>query len=216
MARDRSRCYIMIVWNLVLFVLAVVGAVMSMGNNSGAGSFVYYTQDSNIFLGIASAIYCVAAICTFRRGDYQIPFWVQVVKYLSVCCIAVTFIVVLCILLPMCIPVGMASWILFEDSKLFQHIISPVLALVGFLFVEHEPKLPFKMTFAALIPTLVYAAVIYPLNILKMVDGPYPFLQVHDLGAGMSVVWFFIILAVSYVLALLVWLGNRKLVRKSG
>ena len=205
------RCCLMIFWNLILFVLAVVGAVMNISNNPAGESFVYYTQDSNIFLGIASGIYCVAAIGAYRRRDYQIPFWVQVLKYLSVCCIAVTFIVVLCILLPMCIPVGLAKWILIEDSKLFQHILSPVIALAGFLLIEHKPELPFKMTFIALIPTCIYAAVIYPLNILRMVDGPYPFLQVYDLGPVMSVVWFFIILAVSYLLAFLVWLGNRKI-----
>lgn len=74
--------------------------------------------------------------------------------------------------------------ILFSDSMLYQHFLSPVIAIAGFLLLEKEPHLSFRMTFFAMIPTLIYAVVLYPLNIAGVVDGPYPFLQVRKNTVG--------------------------------
>ena len=212
----KRRMITVFIYNLVLVVLAAIGAGISIHNDGSlAASMIYYTQDSNLLLGVASAIYAGAALRAICRKKYEIPAWVQSLKYIAVSCIAVTFIVVLCIFIPMAIPYGMAGWILFDGAKLFQHTLSPLAAIAGFLLLEHHPEIKFSTTFLALIPTAVYAAVLYPLNIARIVDGPYPFLQVHNLGPVWSVIWFFIILAVSCLAAFLVWGINRKLARKN-
>ena len=217
MKKDRKILAAIII-NAALVILAVIGAAMNIKNRgSFAASLVFYTQDSNIFLGIASLIYAAYSVKGYRNGSYAIPAWVQKMKYYSVCCIAVTLFVVIFILAPMAESLGGLRWLLFSGSMLYQHLLSPVIAIIGFILFEKKPVLLFRSTLYALIPTLLYAAVMYPLNIAGIVDGPYPFLQVRNMSVGMSVLWFFAILALSYLLAWLVWLLNRKCFgRKAG
>ena len=174
-------------------------------------SLVFYTQDSNLFLGFTSLLYVIVTIRALRNKDAEIPLWIRQVRYFSICCIAVTFFVVLFILAPMAESLGGLRWILFTDAMLYQHFLSPVIAIAAFLLLEKRPELRFRNTFFALIPTLIYAAVIYPLNIAGIVDGPYPFLQVRNMSVAMSVIWFLVVLVLAYGLAWLIWLCNRKI-----
>ena len=203
---------ITLIINSILVILAVIGAAGSfLDHERITGSLIYYTQDSNIFLGITSLLYVIFLIRALRNKGAGIPLWVRKLRYYSICCISVTLFVVLFILAPMAQPLGGLRWILFTDAMLYQHFLSPVIAIAAFLLLEKKPELRFRETFYALIPTLVYAAVIYPLNIAGVVDGPYPFVQVRNLSVGTSVMWFFIVFALSYVVALLAWLCNRKI-----
>ena len=40
------------------------------------------------------------------------------------------------------------------------------------------------------IPTLIYGGILIILNILRIVDGPYPFLQVYKNSVIESTIWF--------------------------
>lgn len=203
---------LILIINSILVVLSVIGAVGSIqSHGSFAGSAIYYTQDSNLFLGVTSLLYVIASIRALRKREEKIPLWIRRVRYYSICCICVTLFVVLFILAPMAKPLGGLKWILFTDSMLYQHLLSPVIAIAAFLLLEKRPQLRFRETFLALIPTLIYAAVIYPLNIAGIVDGPYPFLQVRNMSIGISVLWFFLVLILAYGLAWLIWLCNRKI-----
>ena len=203
---------LILIINIILVILAVIGAVGSiLEHETAAESIIFYTQDSNIFLGITSLLYVIFSIRALRSKDADIPLWVRKLRYYSICCISVTLFVVLFILAPMAQPLGGLKWILFTDAMLYQHFLSPVIAIAAFLLLEKKPELRFRETFCALIPTLIYAAVIYPLNIAGIVDGPYPVLQVRNMSVGTSVMWFFIVLVLSYILAFLVWLCNRKI-----
>ena len=209
--KKTTQLLISIILNSALVILSCIGALGSIRNNGSLpASMVYYTQDSNIFLGISSLIYVIAACLAIQNRTYVVPLWVQRLKYLSISCIAVTLFVVIFILAPMASSIGGIRWLLFSGNMLYQHFLSPVIAIIGFLLFEKYPELAFRTTWIALIPTLIYASVIYPLNILAVVDGPYPFLQVHNMSVGMSVMWFFVVLALSYLLAFLIWLINRK------
>jgi len=212
-----NKIIISLIINIILVILAVVGAVGSIQNHgSFPASIVYYTQDSNLFLGVTSLLYAIALVRMIRMKSAGIPVWIRRIRYFSICCIAVTLFVVLFILAPMARSLGGLKWILFTDAMLYQHFLSPVIGIAAFLLLEKEPGLRFRETFYALIPTLVYAAVIYPLNIVGIVDGPYPFLQVRSMSMGMSVMWFFIVLVLSYALAFLIWLCNRKIPDPAG
>ena len=208
----RSQLLLSLIINGILVVLACIGAVMSVqSHGSVQSSLLFYTQDSNIFLGIAALIYVIAVCRAICSRTYAVPGWVQKLKYFAVCCVAVTLFVVVFILAPMASSLGGLRWIMLTGCMLYQHLLSPVTAIILFLLFEKQPVLPFRMTLMALIPTLIYAAVLYPLNIADIVDGTYPFLQVRGMSIGMSVLWFFILLVLAYVLAFMIWLLNRKI-----
>jgi hypothetical protein len=193
--------------NAAVAVLGTVGVLIGLPAN-GASLFQFYTQDSNIFAALACALYAGYAAAGLLGGP-PVPMWVRRLKYFATCCLAVTFVVVVAVLSPMEGKDGYRIMLL-SGSMLYHHLLCPVLALASFLFLEGEPPLPRKATLQALIPTLAYTAVIITLNLLRVVDGPYPFLRVNEQSVGASLFWFTVIVGGAYGLAWLIWLGNAK------
>ena len=62
-------------------------------------------------------------------------------------------------------------------------------AIVSFLFVDPISQLNLSMVFIAWIPTVIYAIIIVILNVLKVLEGPYPFLHVYKQPWYVSVGW---------------------------
>ena len=71
-------------------------------------------------------------------------------------------------------------------------------------------RLSFKETLLATSFTGIYAFLFIILNILKIVDGPYPFLQVYKNGVYMSLIWFLLIVGGSFLLSKIIGRIKRK------
>ncbi|MGN1222476.1 MAG: hypothetical protein ACI4TT_04510, partial [Christensenellales bacterium] len=57
-----------------------------------------------------------------------------------------------------------------------------VLSIISFLLFENQMRLKkFSIIFPA-IPTLLYGVICITLNILKLLEGPYPFFYVYDIS----------------------------------
>jgi di/tricarboxylate transporter len=57
-----------------------------------------------------------------------------------------------------------------------------------------------RQSLVGLAPTIAYTAVAYPCNILRLWDGPYPFFRVWYMPVWASVLWFVVLLALSFAL----------------
>lgn len=166
----------------------------------------FYTQDSNL-LALAACLICVVGQgIALKKKRYEMPLWIQTIKYIATCCLTLTLLVVLFVLIPMS---GMQSFtmMMFHGSMLYHHFLCPVLAILSFLLLERTPKMQKKHTFYAMIPTGIYAVVTIILNILKVEEGPYSFLRVYEQPVYISIIWCVVILGGAYFFA---W-GIRKL-----
>ena len=132
----------------------------------------------------------------------------QRVKYMATCAIALTFLVVIFVLIPLA---GLNSAVdkLFTEAKLYHHFLCPLIACLSFVILEKQPELRFKDTLYALIPTAVYAVIMTILNILRAVEGPYPFFKVYEQSVFISCVWFVVILGAAYGIAVGVYFLNK-------
>ncbi len=182
---------IAILMNLAVTVLAFIGAVTSFRRN-GAGMLQYYTVESNLFGAAACAIMAVLLLRKMISGK-EVPAWAAILKYMSVCCLSLTFLVVVTILAPMNNGMGGYRALLTHDDMLYLHLLCPVLAFVSFLLFDNIPFRTIKMACISLIPTVCYAAVTTTLNVIRVMVGPYPFLYVYEQPLWMSFVWFMLI-----------------------
>ena len=167
----------------------IAGLVFSIGKHGWWGQFVYYTQCSNYFLRVASAVYLA---CLLRRS---VPAWAERLRYTAACLTTVTFIVTVCVLIPW---YGHPDYFLLQTNGLFQHLLCPLMAIAGLRFLRSVRG---KDVLRAVLPTLGYGIVMYALNILRAVDGPYPFMKVYDQPWYMSVIWFIVLLAAALGIA---------------
>ena len=192
----------MIYLELAIVAGEIAGLVFSVEKHGWLGQFVYYTQCSNYFLLVAAVIYLVYLL---RRRP--VPASVELFRYIAACLTTVTFLVTVCILIPW---YGHPEFFLLETNGLFQHLLCPILAVAGLPFLRRKRK---RDAMLALIPTVIYGVILYTLNIFQAVSGPYPFLKVYEQPWYMSVVWFFVLLAMSFGIATMLRLlcGRRRI-----
>ena len=201
------------VLNVMLVICGFIGLIISCINLK-ASMFEYYTQDSNIFCLISALIYVIASIRAQKAGK-ELPKWVAKVRYLATCTVTVTFLVVIFVLAPMFENILYGYYLMFfNGANFFYHVTCPLLSIVSYVFWEHEDSNEARDPLIALIPTAVYAAVTIVLNILRLIEGPYPFLMVHQQTPLASVAWCATILLIAWLIAVVIrGMHNRNYAR---
>ena len=179
----------MLYFDIAIIAGEIAGLVFSIEKHGWWKQFRYYTQWSNYLLFLITIVHL---ICLLRN---KMPAWAERGHYYATCLTTVTFLVTVCILIPW---YGHPEFFLLQTNGLFHHLLCPVLAVASLPFLRRMEKKDSKI---ALIPTLLYGIVMYTLNYLRVMDGPYPFLKVHEQAWYMSVLWFLVLLALSYGIA---------------
>jgi len=184
----------------IALLLNLVVLLMEIGSNAfgllhyGPRILIYYTTLSNL-LALGSSL-CFLLLSRRREP----PRWLAWLRLLTALHLTVTFLVVVTILAPV---TGGYRAALLEGIVLYQHTLCPILTVVSFVFFERRlPSLSRRSILWTLLPTLGYGAVFVVLNLLRIVDGPYPFLRVNAQPAWLTVVWFAVILGGALLLAL--------------
>ena len=165
--------------------------------NRGWFAFQYYTMDSNIFAAITS-LFLIFALLAKGKTSEKIHRW----RYFSTCCVTVTFLVVITILVPL------DGWHtlpnrLFMGTDLWLHTVGPLLNIFSFIFFERENTLSKKQPLLAIIPTIIYAIFAIILNLLKVIDGPYFFLRIYEQPIWEVIMWLAIIGILVFIIALI-------------
>lgn len=188
----------------IIVILELEGLRLSI-RAFGLSLVQFYTQDSNL---LALAANGVLLLTLWKRGESgTLPLWVSLLNYMAVCCLAVTFVVVVCVLSPM---EGGYALMLLSGSMLYHHLLCPLLMLFAFIVLEPAPGLTKKHALIALAPTCLYAAATIVLNLTGALDGPYPFLRITVQPPVESAFWFLTILGGAYAIARLILWANHK------
>lgn len=197
------QTYLPVLLNLSAAALSAVGTAISFAKY-GVRMFLFYTVDSNIFAMLACTVYALF-LCRRIRTGKALPTGVIMTKYAAVCCLSVTFLVVIAVLAPM---YGLQGYriMLLTDDMLYHHLLCPLLAFFSFFCFDRVPLAAAKAARFAMLPTAIYAVILVTLNFLKLVEGPYPFLRIYRQPAAVSVLWLVVILGGSYGIA---WLAAR-------
>lgn len=200
----KKRALAALVLNFILLILEIIGTVMS-AREIGLGIFLYFTDYSNILSLFAAAFMCIYLFIQLKNGT-PIPVWLKKLKYMAACSLTITLLVVVFILSPM-IGRGGLRWSMLYGDMLYHHFLCPVLAIILFLFFEHDPPMEKVPVYCGLIPVTVYASIFIVLNLLRIVEGPYPFFKYYQQPIYMSVFYTIVIPGGAYLIAL----GLRKL-----
>jgi hypothetical protein len=150
---------------------SLIGSLNASGQSTGktlVEFFDHYTNLSNILLVIAASILLISSIVAYRKKK-EIPAWAIAVDFIATVSVLTTFLVVLCLL----VPLSGSAELIKGPYFLFVHIIDPLLAFVAFAFVEVTPELKKKQSWLCLIPLVIYTGIIAPLATFGKIDDPY-------------------------------------------
>ena len=217
---ENTRLKISIALNAAVVALEAWALAFSMAKNGPIENYVFYTQCSNLMGAIACLACLVAEVRRLRArcaGCAPPPLGrpLRWFKFAAVCCTAMTFFVVLFVLVPMMENAGMPGWhfMYVDGSKPVTHLVGPVLIFVGYVFFEADRAMTLRQSMVGIIFTLVYAAIAYVCNYLLLWDGPYPFFQVWNMPLWQTVLWFIALCALAFALCQLPRLLGRRLCR---
>ena len=187
--------------NLLMVILEIIGFVLVF-KELGIASLEYYTEDSNLLLMISSIILLI-----YISKNKEQPSWFKSFRYIAIVSTTLTLIIVLTVL-TWTTDLGL-YYLLFHESMLYHHTLCPVLAVLSFIFVERYDNL---QTIHGIYFTAIYGIIMISLNALKIVEGPYPFLLVHNQPIIHSIIWTVLIFAITYVIALILKKVNGKVI----
>ncbi|MBQ7991861.1 MAG: hypothetical protein IJM63_00925 [Solobacterium sp.] len=142
-------------------------------------TFIFYTQLSNLAAFLSACLLLVFGPASF----------ITAFRYLSVCMLWMTMLVTVFILVP---TIKNTKLLLWSRVGFTLHLLCPVLNTVSYLFFE-----PHVSAHAIVIPaavTLIYGVIMLYMNCIRKVDGPYPFLRVHNQSATATVLWILLLL----------------------
>lgn len=186
--------------NVLIIVFEIIGIIIAY-KSMGWSLFTYYTELSNMLLLLASLLYVYYSATDKRLSE------LKTVKYMATVSVSLTFVVVV-LILSWFVEGGLLH-ILLSGSSLYHHTICPILGIISFTYFE-DYDLTNNDVYKSIIPTFVYSIVFVLLNILRIVEGPYPFLMVYEQSVAASVTWFVLILLITAVISLLLRKFHRR------
>ncbi len=157
-------------------MIAGISLTMQMGGDfmSGGTAFLYFTVQSNLWIGATCAVFFVLNVIALFRPSFIIPRVLHLVKYVFTVSITLTGIVFCCVLAPT-LPGSFRS-----AANVLTHVVVPITAVAD-LFLCRPQGLSCKQFVFALIPPiyyLVFAGIGYALG--------------WDFGGGNNYPYFFL------------------------
>ncbi len=175
-------------------------------------AFKYFTVDSNVLAGIASLIAIAFKLSPTGRKAKKIPRPLYILLLASTTSVTLTMMVTVFFLAPRSTTTYLAY---FMNSNLFMHLLTPLLCIVDFIFLEPAERHPFRISFCGVIPMILYS-VFYLTNIFTHLEGGRTS-RTYDwygfLDGGLNTVYFVIplIIAITWLFSLGLRALNRKL-----
>ncbi len=174
-----------VILNFILLILIIAG-MFKRREKACLKSLMFYTILSNLINAFASLLVLI----------FGLKYFVEVIRYLSVCMMVMTFFVTECILMP--VSKGSRPF-LYKGSGLLHHVICPALSLVSYIFCENRVKMSWVWLPVAV--TLLYGVTMVLLNKAGRVDGPYPFFQIRTYGVKKVVLWMALLMVATSALS---------------
>ena len=132
--------------NALIFVITLFSTARffyrdgSWSLKNGASAFHYFTVQSNVFCAAAALLMCF--VPSLR--------WVWTLKYIGTAAVTVTMLTVFLFLGP-----NMGYKKLLTGSELFMHLVTPLLAILSFFFLEKR-HMPLSTALLGVLPVLLY------------------------------------------------------------
>lgn len=175
--------------NVLIILLEILGLRISISDRHWK-IFAFYTQISNLITLLSSVAHLIFG------GSAA---WL---RYLSSCMLTMTFLITLCVLVPMG---GGFKALMLSGNGLYHHTLCPIISVLSYILWEPH-------SFIWILPVIVttfYGLVMLYMNWKQIFDGPYPFFRVHQQSLSATVLWMLGLIAFISILSLTVIAVSR-------
>ena len=165
--KEKKRYVSLIILELLTFVSMVLGITFSMCDVRFMANYprlstlpilMTFTGLSNVFIGLV----CLGcAIYRFVKKENKLPKYLFLLKIIALADITITFVITATYLAP---NLGASWWRLYINNNIFNHFLTPLLAIIPFILLEEYVELDWQYCFYSLVPLSMYA-LMYVINV---------------------------------------------------
>ncbi len=156
------------IFNIILVIFTICGTYAMLTNKepgsgltaSGFQNLKFFTVLSNEFCGIVALIWLI-----FKRRNKTFP---TLPKLMAASAVGITFVIIAFFLQPLYPDLN-----LYQGGNLWFHLIIPITAMIDFVIMKTETKIPFRYTLISALFALVYG-IFYLGNIIINGIGTWP------------------------------------------
>ena len=131
MKKRRSNIKIMpVILNFMVLGMEFVGTYHSF-HEGGIQNLRYYTVLSNILALIVSFLYITYYILSFNKKGASFPKWLSQLKFTTCTCLALTFVVVITVLIPID-GIQSIDHYIFGSANIYHHVLCPIVMFFSF------------------------------------------------------------------------------------
>ena len=165
--KKKSNLLALVVLDITTFVLMVLGITFSIFDVRFMGDFprlsslpiwMTFTGLSNVFIGL---ICLTCAIYRLVKKEVVLPKILFLIKIIALADITITFLTTALYLAP---SIGTIWWRLYINNNIFNHFLTPLVAIVTFILFEGYVETDWKECFCSLIPLAMYG-IFYVINV---------------------------------------------------
>ena len=216
---ENKRSFItIIVLDLLVFILMVIGISFSifdvrfmvdLPRLSSQPILMTFTGLSNVFIGLV----CLGcALYRIIKKEMTLPVYLLLIKIIALADITITFVITATYLAP---SIGSSWWRLYINNNIFNHFLTPLLAIITFLILERYREFSWKCCFLSLVPLFLYG-ILYLTNVYTHLtsegktDLAYDIYGFCRFGTGVLVLFLIGFMAISFGLTLLYRFLNKQ------
>ena len=220
-ADNTTRTLIGVILNLFIFVtttsIMIYNICFRSGNSNplgdfanGLGSLRMFTNESNLLCAIVALAAAVVAIFDFKACAKKTHHLLRVFQLIATTMTTLTFTVVAVFLMPLYgIKTGRPLELL-SGEMLFTHLITPILAVLVFLFFTPDcTKFTLRDNFLAIVPVVLYG-IIYFVNVVIIQVWPDFYSLTFGGQIQFVLVAFGVMVAITFAIANLLLRGRKK------
>ena len=165
--KKKNNLLALVILDITTFVLMVLGITFSIFDVRFMGDFprmsslpiwMTFTGLSNVFIGL---ICLTCAIYRLVKKEMVLPKILFIIKIIALADISITFLTTALYLAP---SIGAIWWRLYINNNIFNHFLTPLVAIITFILLEQYVETDWKECFYSLIPLAMYG-VFYIINV---------------------------------------------------
>lgn len=216
--KNQKKFLAIIILDLITAVSMILGITFSifdvrfMANYPRLSSLpilMTFTGLSNVLIGLV----CLGcAIYRFGKKEMKLSKPLFLLKIIALADITITLIVTAFYLAP---HLGSSWWRLYINNNIFNHFLTPILAIVTFILLEEYVEIDWKYCFYSMVPLSMYAA-FYVINVYTHLtpegktDLAYDIYGFCRFGTFVLILFLLAFLATSFGLTFLYRLINKQ------
>ena len=220
--------------SIIIKIIAIVSSRYGIIRTSySLLTYTYFTTLSNIFIDVVLLIFLIREIYYLvNKKELEVKNGLYITKFLATISITLTFFVFMTILAPTIEGGFINAYLMYGCGSLCLHFITPLIAIIDFLFLTKGYKSKKSHALYAVIPPLLYVLFVVIASSLGLrwgtMGAPYNFLNFKaptgwfgfDLSImgfeslGIGVFYMIVLLTIVFVLIGLLFLWIRNKVNK--